>query len=336
LSGLTENNKQNSVRGMESSRTLHFAAAGMKSQQIGIAPEADEPESNRYGLLTSGDDLLDKNQKELEVGTKERNRAFQDRLDDVWKSTAGYEAILKVEAKEATETILDIKEKYQKAIDDFDILLQKEINEAFDKIDNEMIPVQEKRRDVIEAGVDVFVKETVPANIERQSGEVSRRLKKAYEAFDIEQQKERNRETKFVNNANDYIQNTAQRFADELAMMTANLYTLEDDVIENERRASRMHYRRHDLAVIDIKKIRKVVARERNFRAKEDADLLDTVIETQQLLQQTVLEHFGASGESDGDLPEPPKLDKLEARMEVAASRRGSRANNIIPDEGKE
>ena len=71
--------------------------------------------------------------------------------------------------------------------------LQREITEAFDKIDNEKLPIQQKRSDVVETGLDVFVNETVPANIERQSGEVSRRLKKAYEAFDIEQQKERNR-----------------------------------------------------------------------------------------------------------------------------------------------
>lgn len=310
----------------QSQRTLHFAAAGLKSQLIDIAPEADEPESKRYNLLTKGDDLLDNNQRELEDGTKQRNRAFQDRLDEVWKSTAGYEGVLKVEAREAGETILNIKDRYQKAIDEFDSLLQTEIAAAFDKIDNDLIPVQEKRRDVVEAGVDVFVNETVPANIERQSGEVSRSLKKAYEAFNIEQQKERNRETKFVNSCNDYIQHTAQRFADEHAMMTANLYTLEDDVLENERRAARMHYRRHDLAVRDIKKIRKVVAAERKTRGVEDADLLDTVIETQQLLQQTVIEHFGAASEGSDNLPEPPRMGKLESRMELANSRRGSRA----------
>jgi len=309
----------------DSRRTLHFAAAGLKSQLIDIAPDADEPESKRYGVLTKGDDLLDNNQRELEDGTKARNRAFQDRLDEVWKSTAGYEGVLKVEAREAGETILDIKERYQRAIDEFDSLLQTEIATAFDNIDNNLIRAQEQRRDLVVAGVDVFVKETVPANIERQSGEVSRSLKKAYEAFNIEQQKERNRETKFVNNCNEYIQHTAQRFADEHAMMTANLYTLEDDVLENERRAARMHYRRHDLAVRDVKKIRKVVTGERKMRTEEDADLLDTVIETQQLLQQTVIEHFGAASEGGG-LPEPPRMTKLEGRLDIVNSRRGSRA----------
>ena len=76
--------------------------------------------------------------------------------------------------------------------------------------------------------------------LRKQSGQVSRSLKKAFESFHIEQQKERNREVKFVNNCSDFIQSTAQKFADENAMMTASLYTLEDDVVENERRASQI------------------------------------------------------------------------------------------------
>jgi len=316
-------------RNAESMRTLHFTTPGLKSQLIAIAPDAEEPLSKRYDVLTKGDDLLDARQRELEQSTIERNRGFQDRLDEVWKSTMGYEGILKVEAKEAAESILDMKDKYSKVLVAFDVQLQDEIAAAFDKVDNELLPVQTKRRDVIEEGVDIFVNDTVPANIERQSGEVSRRLKKAYEAFDIEQQKERNRETKFVNNCNAYIQDTAQKFADELATMTANLYTLEDDVIENERRAARAHYRRHDVAVVDINSIRKVVRKEKKIRGVEDADLLDTVIETQQLLQKTVIEHFGASSEGSegGPMPEPPKMDKLNARMEGVMSRRGSKAS---------
>ena len=118
------------------------------------------------------------------------------------------------------------------------------------------------------------------------------------------------------------IQVTAQKFADEDAMMAANLYTLDEDVIENERRAARMHYRRHDLAVKEIVDVRAVIATEKGIRAVEDADLLDTVIETQGLIQKTVIDNFGANAEA-GIPPEPPRFDKLEDRM----SRRGSKAS---------
>ena len=126
-------------RNSESLRTLHFTTPGLKSQLVGIAPDAEEPLSKRYNLLTQGDDLLDSRQKELDESTKARNREFQDRLDEVWKSTNGYEGVLKIECKEAAESILDIKEKYEKAIAEFDKLLQSEISAVFDKFDNELI-----------------------------------------------------------------------------------------------------------------------------------------------------------------------------------------------------
>ena len=318
------------MKNSDSSRTLHFTAPGLKSQLIDIAPESDEPQSKRYDVLAEGDDSLDRNQKVLDDGTKARNRAFQERLDAVWASTRGYDGLLQKEAKEAGETILDIREKYQKAIEVFNTQLLEDIRVAFDKLDNDLYPVQTERLEVIRKGVDVFVDETVPANIEKQSGQVSRSLRKAFESFHIEQQKERNREVKFVNNCNHFIQSTAQKFADEDAMMTASLYTLEDDVVENERRAARLHYRRHDGAVDEIVKIRAVIDQERRIRATEDADLLDTVIETQGLIQKTVLEHFGANSEGDGGLPNPPpRFEKLEQRL----SRRGSRVN-VPPGEG--
>jgi hypothetical protein len=313
------------MKGSSSERTLHFTAPGLKSQLIDIAPESEEPLSKRYDVLAEGDDTLDSNQVVLDKGTRARNRAFQERLDEVWESTKGYDGLLQIEAREAGESILDIREKYQKAIDVFNRNLQEDIRVVFDRLDNELYPVQTERLEVVRKGVDVFVNETVPENIEKQSGEVSRSLKKAYEAFNIEQQKERNREVKFVNGCNDLIQMTAQKFADEDAMMAANLYTLEEDVVENERRAARMHYRRHDLAVKEIVDVRAVIKTEKDIRAVEDADLLDTVIETQGLIQKTVIDNFGANAEAGDSLPEPPKFDKLEERM----SRRGSKASAV-------
>jgi hypothetical protein len=70
--------------------------------------------------------------------------------------------------------------------------------------------------------------------------------------------------------------------------------------------------------------VRKVINTEKGIRAVEDADLLDTVIETQGLIQKTVIDNFGANAESGEALPEPPiKFDKLEERM----SRRSSKAS---------
>lgn len=111
----------------------------------------------------------------------------------MWRSTAGFEAKLRTEAKEAVETILNMKENYQNHIDEWNASLQAEINGIFDKLDNELLPVESARVDVIDSNLDVFIKSTVPDAIERQSGEVSRQLRRAYETFEIEKKKERKR-----------------------------------------------------------------------------------------------------------------------------------------------
>lgn len=136
---------------------------------------------------------MDQNIHELDQGTRARNRAFQERLDEVWSHSQTWEAKLKTEAKEAVETILNLKDQYQHHLDEFLINIKKEIHGIFDKMDKEILPTESARVDVIEKNLDVFIKETVPQTIERQSGEVSRQLKRAYETFDIEKKKEEKR-----------------------------------------------------------------------------------------------------------------------------------------------
>lgn len=96
------------------------------------------------------------------------------------------------------------------------------------------------------------------------------------------------RERKFLLKANHHIQVTAQRFHDENALLEANFYNVEEEIMYDERHASRMHLRRYDFAVSQILELRQLIAAEIEERSAEDVDLLDTVIDTQKLLQQTV------------------------------------------------
>ena len=136
---------------------------------------------------------MDQNLYELDQGTRARNRAFQERLDEIWAQTSSWKAKLNTEAKEAVETILNMKDDYQEHLNQFLISIKSEINGIFDKMDNERLPAESARVDVIEKDLAVFINETVPQTIERQSGEVSRQLKRAYETFDIEKKKEEKR-----------------------------------------------------------------------------------------------------------------------------------------------
>eukprot|EP01038_Epipyxis_sp_PR26KG_P007173 gene7173-9782_t len=305
-------------------RNLYFASQGLRSQEIEVAPDLpSDTLSKRYGLIVNEDKELNYNLEQLDIGTKARNRAFQDRLDEVWKSTSGYEAKLRIESKEAAETILHMRDEYQKHIDDFSLSLEQEINSIFNKVDNEIIPQESARVDVIEKDLELFIKDTVPAEIELHTGLISRQLKRAYETFDIEKMKERKRETKIVKSANKHLQNTCQRFEDERALLSSCFFNIEDEIIEHERHSARMQLLRNDKAINNIIVMNKISTVESKTRQVEDVDVLDTLLETQNLLQQTILMHFGTQSEGD-DFPPLVKLrnrmDKIEQKHVDAAA----------------
>lgn len=59
-------------------------------------------------------------------------------------------------------------------------------------------------------------------------------------------------------------------------------------MVEHERHAARMHLMRNAAAIDHTVSLNAVSAAESQMRAAEDVDVLDTVIETQSMLQQTV------------------------------------------------
>jgi hypothetical protein len=297
-------------------RTLHFTAKGFRTQLVDVAPEPTEPKSKRHSIIAEEDLSLNKNLGELEESTRARNRAFQQRIDEIWALTDVWEAKLRIEAREAVETITNQRIEYQKYLDDFNAQLQLEIKVAFDRIDDELIPKQVARHQKVGEELAYFVEKVAPVEIDKTSGEVKRQLKKLYEMFQMGQQKEFIREQKFVKSANRHIQATSQRFTDEKALQIACFFNLEDDVVEHERRAARMHLVRWTKCVDDVVELKELIDAESQVRNEEDAVVLDTVVDTQQLLQQTVLEHFGMEDAEDGGPPRGfPVTKKLNDRM---------------------
>jgi hypothetical protein len=271
-----------------STRIMHFTTQGFKPQLIDIARDGVNQTSKRSDIIEDEEKLLNQNLNEFKQTTKERNLKLERRLNEVWDMSTAWEAKLNVEKDEAVESIRSLKEEYQGHLKKFNDDMLCEIKQIFDKYDNELFPVQVKRVDAIEADYKHYFSTTVPAAIEAQSGEVSRQLKKEYETFDIEKQKERNREKKFILRGNAHIQTTAQKHLDEGALMSACFYNLTDDVIEHERRAARMHNRRWDLEVQSVIALRDILIEECRVRTQEDMDVLDTILDTQQRLQVTV------------------------------------------------
>lgn len=271
-----------------STRIMHFTTQGFKPQLIDIARDGVNQTSKRSEIIEDEEVLLNQNLNEFKQTTKERNLKLERRLTEVWDMSTAWEAKLNVEKDDAVDSIDALKQEYQGHLRKFNEDMLSEIKEIFDKYDDKLFPVQVKRVDVIEADYKHYFSSTVPAAIEAQSGEVSRQLKKEYETFDIEKQKERNREKKFILRGNAHIQTTAQKHLDEDALMSACFYNLTDDVVEHERRAARMHNRRWDNEVQSVIELRDILIEECKIRAQEDMDVLDTILDTQQRLQVTV------------------------------------------------
>lgn len=312
----------------QSKRVLHLTTSGFRSQLVEIAPEAQNSPSKRINDIEHEDKDLDHNLIELDVGTRNRNKAFQDRLDEVWNSTSGWEAKLRTEAVEAVETISNMKEDYEKQIIKFNQSLQDELASIFNKFDKVELPAATSRIDIIEINLNLFVSKTAPETMDHLVGKVSRQLKKSYETFNIEQQKEAKRESKFVARANKHIQATAQKFHDEDALIDSCFFNLEDEVNEYERRSARMHLRRLDNASNEIITLNAISKQETQTRESEDLDVLDTVIETQQLLQRNIITHFGRDNPQNGEesgggaIIDSKKFAKLAKRL----SRKPSKA----------
>ena len=70
--------------------------------------------------------------------------------------------------------------------------------------------------------------------------------------------------------------------------MSSCFYNLEDDIYEYERHAARLHQLKNALYINSISKLNHISELETKTRTNEDIEVLDTLIETQTLLQQTV------------------------------------------------
>ena len=70
--------------------------------------------------------------------------------------------------------------------------------------------------------------------------------------------------------------------------MSSCFFNLEDDIMEYERHAARLHLIRNAAAIEAVAHLNAVSEVEAKTRSTEDVEVLDTVIETQGLLQQTV------------------------------------------------
>lgn len=280
-------------------RVLYLTTDDGKTCEIDVVPDASNPASKRLPGIRDQETRLQKELLHLEDGTRAKNKQFEEQLDAISRQAATWREKLDRECAEAKDAIEQLQANCDIAAKEILQSLDDYLHEKFNVVPTQLIPPRLKQLDNMTADTSDFFKRQVPELVESQTGAVTRRLMKANETFDIEKQKDEKRETKIVAQANAHIQRTAQRLLDEHTVTLAKQMLLEESIVEAERSAARMLEIRTSKASKAIVDLRYKVREESVVREREDQIVLDTVLETQEKLQQTVLEHFGRQRQED-------------------------------------
>ena len=232
----------------------------------------------------------------MDEGTRARNREFVRRMDAVGERERKWSGVMERECTERDEeheyVLRQIKGKLDSAV-----------NEVYDKIDKdfsifhtEHIPVEEERMNAQEKDFDHFVNVTVPLAIDECSGIIARKVEREREKFEIENTKVLKREEKIVQGFERHAGSALQGFEDENATRVSKLRLLTEEIDAPERIDERLEERQLTHMMAEIVTVRKMVAAEEEERAEEDGMVLDEMLRTQEKLQKSVLENFGAGG----------------------------------------
>ena len=276
---------------------VEIAAPGSMPTHVVRAPFAKAPDSKRAPKIEKQELDLKEELVVLEEGTKKRNREFYKQLDEIEERGKKWEVKLKVEVQEQKEAHQQLQELFDKTLSAAINGEKKALVEAIEVFHKDKIPPQETRMTENEQGVEVFVGETIPAVVDRQSGIVSRKLQKAHDTFDIENQKVLKREQKIVSRFRKHAERTAQAFEDERATRLSKFMLLSEEISDTERHDDRQEEKYIKIVIDEIIKIRDLEQEETNIREKEDNTLLDTMLYAQQRLQESVLKSFGADAD---------------------------------------
>lgn len=106
-------------------------------------------------------------------------------MDAIEERGRHWEAKLRVEAEEQVEVHEELRKFFEETLKHTMEVERQNLRDTMDRFHNDLIPPQQDRMEDNEKMVEVFVSETVPAVVDRQSGIVGRKLQKAHETFDV-------------------------------------------------------------------------------------------------------------------------------------------------------
>lgn len=271
-----------------------LAPPGGPVQTIVKANPREVLPSKRVPLIENQEGRLEEMEVVLDEGTRRRNREFKRRMDAVMERQGEWKLRLEREEedrdKEHKQVTTTLEEKLKDATDSIWL----KIKEDFSVFHELHIPPLEKRMTAHEADFDHFVNVTVPRKIDECSETIARKVEKARETFTIENTKVLKREEKIVERFCRHVGNTTQGIEDEEATRVSKLRLLAEEIDEPERVDERAEEKRIMMHMQSILEIREMIKAEEEERAREDGMVLDEMLRTQEKLQKSVLENFGA------------------------------------------
>lgn len=278
-----------------------------------LAPSSQsEGHSTRASAIDAQAKALDSKIEQLDATTRARNRDLSTHLNEIQARITKWETLLGQERTaqqhEHTASVVDFDDRLAKVSSEQEAVLM----ETMESFHGDLIPAEEANRDLLEHDANIFIRDTLPQVIDRQSGIVERKLRKARDTFDIENAKIAKRELKIVERFRTHAGRTAQAFEDERATRKSKFCLLTERLAATERMDDRNDERTAVAAVNAIAHLQARLQDECAEREREDNSLLDTMLFAQQALQSSVVKAFG---------PEAPENDRKMGSKATAALR---------------
>jgi len=230
----------------------------------------------------------------LDEGTRRRNREFKRRMDAVEERQGEWNERCREEEKardlEHDKVMSSVEEQFNNTVQS----IWDKIEKDFSVFHTTHIPPLEDRMTAQEEDFEYFVYTTVPRLIDECTETIARRVEKARETFVIENTKVVKREEKLVERFERHLGKTMQGNEDEEATRISKMRLLTEEIDVPERVDERAEEVKITEVMREIVEVREMIKKEKIERAEEDGVVLDQMLRTQEKLQRSVLENFGA------------------------------------------
>lgn len=270
-----------------------IAPPGGKLSRVILPAVSMPPDSKRSQLIENAEDDLEKEMDVLKADTVVRNMEIEARLEEIRVQGMRWKEKLSREVACRDETHTAILAEWNAMFLSFNTACEKEINLEFNQVENQEIPPEGKRHEVLLNCFRAFVDIEVPAIIEELQGSVTRSLAKSHETFDIDNDKLMKREERIIDRFVKHQKHTSKAFGIEASTRFKKFQTIGEDIQDTRRVDDRQS------ESIMVETMDRLVAMKAELlavagiRERDDLEMLEKLTQAMSKLQTSVLTNFG-------------------------------------------